>query len=189
MKRILSFMLALSLVIGLLPVNSFAHDQDDSGKTYKLYPIPQSIEYDGKSYILKKKVNVVYDEEIDEATKQRLVEILELKDLEAVESDRFEENALNIFVGVYGSSGPASKFIEKEYEIDSVLFDNIDAYYLNNRDNIISILGRDTDSSFYGLTTLYHVFKQMDGLTIQNFEVQDYADIESRGYIEGYYGN
>jgi len=29
----------------------------------------------------------------------------------------------------------------------------------------------------------------MDSLTIHNFEINDYVDVESRGYIEGYYGN
>ena len=29
----------------------------------------------------------------------------------------------------------------------------------------------------------------MDSLTIRNFEIEDYADVVSRGFIEGYYGN
>ena len=32
-------------------------------------------------------------------------------------------------------------------------------------------------------------FAQMDSLTIRNFEIEDYADVVSRGFIEGYYGN
>ena len=64
-----------------------------------------------------------------------------------------------------------------------------DSYFLASDENVISVLGKDADSAFYGLTTLYHVFAQMDSLTIRNFEIEDYADVVSRGFIEGYYGN
>ena len=33
------------------------------------------------------------------------------------------------------------------------------------------------------------MFNQLEGRTIRNFEVEDYADVGSRGFIEGYYGN
>ena len=51
------------------------------------------------------------------------------------------------------------------------------------------MLGRDTDAAFYGLTTLYQILQQVNGLTIQGFTLQDHADVVSRGFIEGYYGN
>ena len=50
-------------------------------------------------------------------------------------------------------------------------------------------MGKDTDASFYGLTTLYHVLAQTESLSIRNFTIEDYADVVSRGFIEGYYGN
>ena len=37
--------------------------------------------------------------------------------------------------------------------------------------------------------SLYHIFKQVEGKTIRNFSIEDYADVASRGFIEGYYGN
>ena len=40
------------------------------------------------------------------------------------------------------------------------LFDKIDAYVLSIKDNSISIVGKDTDAVFYGLTTLKHMLKE-----------------------------
>ena len=54
---------------------------------------------------------------------------------------------------------------------------------------IVSVLGKDTDAAFYGITSLYHIFNQMDSYSIRNFVMEDYADVASRGFIEGYYGN
>ena len=59
--------------------------------------------YQDGSYILKKNVNVIYDEDIDDATKARLEETAELKGLNVTESDAEKSGATNIYVGVYGS--------------------------------------------------------------------------------------
>ena len=54
----------------------------------------------------------------------------------------------------------------------------------------IIVLGKDTDAAFYGLTTLYQIFQQVEGDTLRAFTtVNDYADVITRGFIEGYYGN
>ena len=57
------------------------------------------------------------------------------------------------------------------------MFGKTDSDFLASDENVISVLGKDADSAFYGLTTLYHVFAQMDSLTIRNFEIEDYADV------------
>ncbi len=52
------------------------------------------------------------------------------------------------------------------------------------------VIGEDTDSAFYGVTTLKHVFNQLEeGNKIQSFRADDYAEVAHRGFIEGYYGN
>ena len=51
------------------------------------------------------------------------------------------------------------------------------------------MLGRDTDSAFYGLTTLYQIFQQLPGRAVSNLTFSDWADVKSRGFIEGYYGS
>ena len=62
-------------------------------------------------------------------------------------------------------------------------------FVFNTAPNVFRGVGADTDASYYGLTTLYHILKQMDSNTIRNFHIEDWADVASRGFIEGYYGN
>lgn len=145
--------------------------------------------YQDGSYILKKNVNVIYDEDIDDATKARLKETAELKGLNVTESDAEKSGATNIYVGVYGSDGTVDDQIVDGYHVDTSLFDHTDSYFLKSDNNTIAVLGKDTDASFYGLTTLYHVLAQTESLSIRNFTIEDYADVVSRGFIEGYYGN
>ena len=51
------------------------------------------------------------------------------------------------------------------------------------------ILGKNTDAAYYGVTTLKRIFEQLNGKSVRNLQIQDYAEIEYRGFIEGYYGN
>ena len=127
--------------------------------------------------------------DIDDATKARLEETAELKGLNVTESDAEKSGATNIYVGVYGSDGTVDDQIVDEYAVDTSLFDHTDSYFLKSDNNTIAVLGKDTDASFYGLTTLYHVLAQTESLSIRNFTIEDYADVVSRGFIEGYYGN
>ena len=61
-------------------------------------------------------------------------------------------------------------------------------YVLDAKDGNIAILGSNTDAAFYGVTTLMQIFDQMDGNTIQEIHIEDGADTNTRGFIEGYYG-
>ena len=132
-------------------------------------------------------MNVIYDTGIDEATKDRLEEAAALKDIKVKESDEPKKGATNVYVGVHGEDGKAEDYITKEYAPGDALFENTDSYFWRvMKCNLCT--WKDTDSAFYGLTTLYHVFAQLDSLTIRNFEIEDYADVVSRGFIEGYYG-
>lgn len=186
-KRLLACALAIAMVIPSYwaPVKATEKNADE----YLIYPTPHSMEYQEGDYILRDEINVIYDDEIDEATKDRMQEVADLKGLEVEIADEAVDGKTNVYVGVYGAEGDASSYIESEYEVDEALFDKNDSYFLSSDNNVISVLGKNTDASFYGLTTLYHVFAQMDSLTIRNFKVEDWADVVSRGFIEGYYGN
>lgn len=52
----------------------------------------------------------------------------------------------------------------------------------------IAILGKDTDSVYYGLATLNMIFGQIQGKEIRSVKFEDYADSKWRGFIEGFYG-
>ena len=168
-----------------VPAQAAEEPQED----YLIYPNPHKVEYQEGDYILGKELNVIYDKGIDEATKNRLQEAADLKGIEVNEAEQPKEGATNVYVGVHGQDGTAEDYITEEYQPEESLFGKTDSYFLASDENVISVLGKDADSAFYGLTTLYHVFAQMDSLTIRNFEIEDYADVVSRGFIEGYYGN
>ena len=96
----------------------------------------------------------------------------------------------NILVGIYGSGEEVDQYVAENYELSTEgLFDKTDAYFLASKDGTIAVLGADADAAFYGLTSLYHVFTQVENKEIRNFEIEDWADVVSRGFIEGYYGN
>lgn len=159
-------------------------------ETYEIYPTPHKITYKNNDFILRDSMNVVYESGIDSYTKDRLNEVASLKGMKVSESDKVQENTAvtNVLVGIKGSGEYVDQYVaESAYGKD--LFDKLDSYYLEVKDGTIVVLGKDTDAAFYGLTTLYMVFKQLDSMTISNFTVEDYSDVASRGFIEGYYGN
>ena len=174
-----SFLVALGCV-SVFPVTVKA----DTG--YEVYPNPHSMNYSDGDYEMTSQVNVVYEDGIDEDTKARLNEVLALKGMNASVSSEKKAGKTNILVGVKGSK----QYVDSQFGTTSDgLFDKLDSYALKSDKGTISILGKDTDAAFYGLTSLYHIFKQVEGKTIKNFSIEDYADVASRGFIEGYYGN
>lgn len=196
MRKAIGGLLTLGLTAGLVVTAGTATayadeatpDATATSSSYTLYPQPQSIVYGDGDYILRD-INVIYDDAIDEATRDRLEETAALKDLDVAESDEPVAGKTNVYVGVHDSGGDAEQAIEAAYDPDDEQFDRTDAYFLKSDNGTISVLGADTDASFYGLTTLYQVFGQLDSLTIRDFTVTDHADVVSRGFIEGYYGN
>lgn len=158
---------------------------------YEIYPKPHEISYEEDSWILKNEVNVVYEDGIDEAAQDRLEEVFALKDgITVSESDEIVKGKTNVLVGIDGSEGYVDRYAEENVGISTDgLFDKLDSYVLDSKEDVITVLGADTDASFYGLTTLYHIVKQMDSQTIRSFHIEDWADVASRGFIEGYYGN
>lgn len=186
-KKLLAGVLtaAVAMPTNFVPVQAAEEIKED----YLIYPTPHKMEYKDGDYVLGKELNVIYDDGIDEDTKNRLEEAAELKNIEVKEAEQAKKGATNVYVGVHGQNGAAEDYITEEYKPEASLFEKTDSYFLASDENVISVLGKDTDSAFYGLTTLYHIFAQMDSLTIRNFEIEDYADVVSRGFIEGYYGN
>ena len=158
---------------------------------YEIYPNPQVIQYTEGDYVIKNEVNVVYESGIDQTTKDRLAEALALKDgVTVTTSESIEEGKTNILVGIDGSGEAADTYANEHVNMQSAdLYEKLDAYVLDSNNDVITVVGADTDASYYGLTTLYHILKQMDSNTIRNFHIEDWAEVASRGFIEGYYGN
>lgn len=182
------FMAAVITVSGLT-IPSVRSEAADVG--YEIYPNPQVIQYADGDYVIKNEVNVVYESGIDQETKDRLAEALALKDgVTVTTSESIEEGKTNILVGIDGSGEVADTYANEHVNMQSAdLYEKLDAYVLDSNNDVITVVGADTDASYYGLTTLYHILKQMDSNTIRNFHIEDWADVASRGFIEGYYGN
>ena len=84
---------------------------------YEIYPNPHVIEYQDGNYIISD-VNVVFESGIDDATKNRLTETLELKsDVNVTESEAIVDGMTNILVGIDGSGEYADTYAKEHHGI------------------------------------------------------------------------
>ena len=155
-------------------------------KEYTVFPRPQKVTYGDGVTALEGKVNLVFSDGLDIYTRNRAKEVLQASNVSYTTSTKATEGATNIFLGVRGKAPLAEKEIQ---DISSGLYDKIDAYVLRVKDNKISIVGKDTDAVFFGLTTLKQMLKESPVPVLRDVTVEDYAEVKNRGFIEGYYGN
>ena len=167
---------------------------------YQIYPTPQAITYAEGEVTVDKDVTTVLESGLDADTTARLDEALALKGIEGTQGDSVAETGTTILVGIKGSKGAVDTHVDKlvkegKLSYTDGLFEKSDAYLLaslpsdgKTSDQII-VLGKDTDAAYYGLTTLYQILQQVEGSALRAFTVNDYADVITRGFIEGYYGN
>ena len=200
-KRYLSLMLASAILFsnmaGSIKVSAETRTEEipileAKSTEYEIYPAPQKISYQEGDFSFENGVNVIYESGIDSYTKSRLEsEILKAHNIsyEISTSNEIVDGKTNILVGIK-DSGEAVDTYSNKYKIETEdLYEKIDSYFLGADNNVITVLGRDTDSAFYGLTTLYHIVNQIEDMGIRNFKIEDYANVVTRGFIEGYYGN
>lgn len=185
---------------------------DADASAYQIYPTPHTVTYgaagnaSAATQTLRARATTVIEDGIDADTTARLQEALKLKGITATSAHTVPtaKGTTSILVGVKGSNGAVDQHVAQlkaagklVYADDLFTADNHnDAYLLASLpasvtgagDQII-VLGRDTDAAYYGLTTLYQIFQQIEGAKLRAFTVQDYADVITRGFIEGYYGN
>ena len=196
--RVLGLLAAMALIVpgvALAPTRALADE------TYQIYPTPHSVVYAGGTQTLRSTVTTVVEDGIDAETQARLAEVLALKGMTAAGSESVptSRGTTSILVGVKGSGGAVDAYVDQLVETGSLavadgLFDKTDAYLLasvpagDGADQLI-VLGNSTDAAYYGLTTLYQILQQTDGATLRAFTICDYADVKTRGFIEGYYGD
>ncbi|MDO4779306.1 MAG: beta-N-acetylglucosaminidase domain-containing protein, partial [Tissierellia bacterium] len=161
-------------------------ENQPSSITYEIYPVPQNISYENTGRKLTQEVNVVLEDGLDKYTLDKVDEILSSNDLTKVVGTEIIADKTNILVGIKGSG----KFVDKYFE-NKGLEDNFgkyDAYQIISKDNIIAVLGKDSDAAFYGLQTLVQVLEQSSENVVRHFTINDFANQKIRGVIEGYYG-
>lgn len=155
---------------------------------YTIYPNPHEILYHDKQFEVSDTINIVYESKVDVYTKKRVEETLAVKNIKFIESGAIDEGKTNFLVGIYQSNEYVDQYFESQQLRDSTILAKLDANIVSINNNVIAVLGRDVDSAFYGVTTIKHIFKQMNDHTIQELTIKDYADVKGRGFIEGYYG-
>lgn len=203
-KRMIAKLLAVAAVMlaclgGLAPFSAYA---DDAAAEYKLYPTPHSMVYGDGSQTLRNKASVLTESGIDADTASRLDEALALKSVTAKNVDAVpsKSTVTTVLVGVKGSGGAVDTYVDQLVQNGKLsytdgLFDHSDSYLLaslpsdgTEPDRVI-VLGKTTDAAYYGLTTLYQILQQTPDAKLRTFTMSDYADVVTRGFIEGYYGN
>lgn len=180
------------LILSPVAYNVEASDVEEENsikEEYSIYPKPHKLKYSDGTLALENEIQIVYDDTIDEATKNKVSEIFNRHNLpEPKITDKPSSNATKIYIGTHGSDGPAEQNGKKIATNEDMNFDNTDAYHLEiNREGIV-ILGKDTDAAFYGVSTLNFILDESKDHKIRNLQIYDYANTEVRGFIEGYYG-
>lgn len=194
MKQLLGFSLTIiailifSTVSGVLGPDASAEGKSPV-KEYEIYPTPHSVEYGNGMLSLNKGVQVIYDDTIDDATKEKVEKAFTENGLEdPTVVDEPTDDKINLMVGTEGSGGPVDDYAAENVDNQGMDFDKTDAYQLDINNNNIVILGKDTDASFYGVVTLEAILAQIPQKVIRNMSVKDFSNTKIRGFIEGYYG-
>ncbi|ELC8441138.1 beta-N-acetylglucosaminidase domain-containing protein [Clostridium perfringens] len=188
-SRIMTLVMSVTLLSSLPVKNVLATEiKETKGEEYEIYPIPQSIKYDNSTVTLGAEANVVFEEGIDEATKNRLLEVLAIKGINHEVSDEIKEDKTNFLIGINNSEGVVDKYFTDNNLVNDTHFENNDAHIVSVKENVIAVLGKNTDSAFYGITSLKAIFNQLEGNELKELLIEDYSDGQWRGFIEGYYG-
>lgn len=163
---------------------------------YTIYPMPQKAVYADQKVDMGQVVNVVAESGIDQYTIDRANEILALENgLTVTFSTKPTTKATNIYLGIKGSNGLVDKYATK-IGADMTVFDKqgkFDRHIIkvNNTPKgraEILILGEHTNAVFYGLASLEQILEQTINRVLQAANISDYADMQYRGIVEGYYG-
>jgi hyaluronoglucosaminidase len=131
LKKLMARVMTLVMVIALLP-NVFLQDvqavkKEEAG--YEIYPIPQSVEYNAGTLSLGNDVNVIFEEGIDDATKNRLIEVLAIKGISYEITTEVKSDKTNFLVGLYNSNGIVDNYFTDNNLSDSAHFENFDSIF------------------------------------------------------------
>ena len=183
MKKIICMLLCFAMMFSCVQTVSAAE-----AKEYDIYPIVRDIDYDGTEFTMENKVNVVYETGIDDATKAYLEEVLIENGVTVTKTDSAKSGEWNILLGVNGSNEAADTYEDGLTLETADLYEQFDAYLLESKDKQITIVGKDTDAVYRGVATLKMMLSSFGGRELLGAQIEDYAGIEYRGFIEGFYG-
>lgn len=178
-----------SFLVGFLLASSCVIYADGR---YSIYPIPQKIENGVGTTSFTSTVDVIAETGIDDATRARVKDVLREHGMTVNFVNQARSGVAAIWLGVNHSGQQADGKVTS-LGLDRSLFTNgrYDRHILNLSDESgvarLVILGENTDATFYGLASLEQMLD--DGhSSMPCTTIYDYADIKSRGIVEGYYG-
>ena len=184
MKNLRQMVLALLLV--MTGGNAWADGP------YTVYPVPHKQMKMAGTTTFSKMVGVVAEDGIDEATRNRLRQILAEHGLTASFDKRAGRGVATVYLGVNGSRGLADRKAKAlGLSRDVFSLPKYDRHVVSltaekGRAQVV-VLGENTNAVFCGLATLEQMLDRgTQGLPCATF--YDYADVQNRGIIEGYYG-
>ena len=186
MGGVLSLTMTLSMVTSTMGTAFAAEKSEEDG--YQIYPQVHYADYGTDTLSLLDGVNVVLEDDLDPYTVSKAETVLEEHGIDATFSEVASEDQVNLFVGVHNDEGEDDAYLDGKYDASNSV-DQIDGYVLsvNSADQTIAITGATSDAAFYGLVTLGQILDQADG-EVRDLLIEDYASIEFRGFIEGFYG-
>ena len=187
LHKVATAFVALAMVVSSLNFGFVVKAADV--EQYKIYPTPQQVEYGTSVTKLTNEVNVVYEDNIDQFTKQHVVDVFDLLGIRVNTGLAIDSAKTNVLVGINGQEGLANTYFEENNLVNGFDFTKYDASILSIKNNTIAILAKDTDAAFHAITSLKHIFTQVENYEVTDLTIRDYADVKNRGFIEGYYGN
>ena len=159
----------------------------DLQNTYDLNPTPQRLEM-RYTLIPFDNVKVYYEDGISQVTRSRVEEVLNKQGVSFTVTESYEEATLAL--GIHGSGG-AVDGAAQGYSQD--LFTpgdgKYDIHFVDiNENGRVTILGQHDDAVYYGLATLEAAMETVAGQNLACAVVEDYANMQYRGIVEGFYG-
>ena len=160
---------------------------------YEIFPVPQTQQLTEGRARMTSCVNIVAETGVDEATVARARQVLADKGISSVVSQQADDKQTNLLLGINGSGNVADSEAERQ-QLDRAVFgkEKYDRHIVSltadrkGRAQLL-VLGENTDAVFCGLATIEQMLEHgTNALPCVRF--YDYADIRSRGVIEGYYG-
>ncbi|MBQ0149874.1 MAG: beta-N-acetylglucosaminidase domain-containing protein [Bacteroidales bacterium] len=162
-------------------------------ENYKIYPVPQHQTVSAATASINGTVYITAESGIDQATLDRAADVLRSHGISTAATSKPVKGASNLILGVNGSKGCADKAADRLRLCREVFgkpkYDrHILSMTADKAGNAqILVLGENTDAAFCGLASLEQIL-DCGSTDLCCVTLYDYADVQNRGVIEGYYG-
>lgn len=168
---------------------------DTVSSCYDIHPVPQDMKCDNGTVSVTSEVNLVIEPGINEVSVNRIKEVLDRAGLTYQSGSSLSDQMTNIIIGENNSGEVADSYAVSN-GISKSVFDEASNKYdehllqinANHTNGDILILGNGEGSEFYAMATLEQIFEQADGNTLMTLTDNDYAYVQYRGIVEGFYG-